>query len=284
MEKIEKIVISDKKKFKKIIENIKNDGFWKLHILSDFDRTLTKEFVNWEKRPSLISTLRINNILWDEYSKKAYELFDFYNPIEINNNLDFVYKKQQMSIWWEKHLELLVKSWLKKSDIDIAINSWILELRNWVWKFLNFLNEKNIPVIIISANALWTDSNRMFLKNNNLYFENIKIISNELIWDKNWIAIWYEKPVIHVFNKDETILKDFSEIYEKIKLRKNVILLWDSLWDPKMIDWFDYNNLLKIGFLNDKIDELLEEYKKNYDVLIIWDGDFSFINEILDIK
>jgi len=48
-----------------------------------------------------------------------------------------------------------------------------------------------------------------------------------------------------------------------------------------MIEWFDYDNLLKIWFLNDNIDELLEEYKKNYDVVIVWDGDFEFINEIL---
>ena len=51
-----------------------------------------------------------------------------------------------------------------------------------------------------------------------MYFEkqwyltnNVKIISNEFNWDEKWNAIWYDKRVIHVFNKDETVLKDFLE-------------------------------------------------------------------------
>lgn len=278
---MENIIIVDKQKFEKTLSNIKNDWYNKLHILSDFDKTLTKEFIDWEKRPSLISILRRQNILWEVYSKKAYELFDYYNPIEIDPNIDIEEKKRQMTIWWEKHLDLLVHSWLKRQDVDKAINSGIIRFREWVTSFLNLMNKEKVPVVIISANALWSDSNYLFLEQNWVNFDNIKIISNSFIWDDNWIAIWYNKPVIHVFNKDETVLKDFPEIYNEINSRKNVILLWDSLWDPGMIEWFDYDNLLKIWFLNDNIDELLEEYKKHYDVVIIWDGDFGFINEIL---
>lgn len=278
---MENIIIVDKQKFEKILSNIKKDWYTKLHILSDFDKTLTKEFIDWEKRPSLISILRRQNILWEEYSKKAYELFDYYNPIEISPIIDIVEKKKQMTIWWEKHLDLLIQSWLKRQDVDKAINSGIIRFREWVTSFLNLMNKKNVPVVIISANALWSDSNYLFLEQNWVNISNIKIISNSFIWDENWISIWYNKPVIHVFNKDETVLKSFPNIYDSVKSRKNVILLWDSLWDPGMIEWFDYDNLIKIWFLNDNIDDLLEEYKKLYDVVIVWDWDFGFINEIL---
>jgi len=278
---MENIIISDKNKYEEIIRNISEWGFSNLHILSDFDKTLTKEFINWEKRPSLISVLRRQNILWEDYSKKAYELFDYYNPIEIDPNIDIKEKKIQMTIWWEKHLDLLVHSWLKRQDIDKAINSWIIRFREWVKDFLKKMQVENVPVIIISANGLWSDSNYLFLEQNNVLFDNIKVISNSFIWDENWIAVSYNKPVIHVFNKDETVLKSFPDIYGNIVARKNVILLWDSLGDPGMITWFDYDSLLKIWFLNDKIDELLEEYKKNYDVVIIWDWEFDFVNEII---
>ncbi len=278
---MKKIIISDKNKYEEIIGNISAWGFSNLHILSDFDKTLTKEFIDWEKRPSLISILRRQNILWEDYSKKAYELFDFYNPIEIDPNIDIEEKKRQMTIWWERHFDLLVYSWLKRQDIDKAINSWIIRLRKGVNDFLSKMKIENVPVIIISANALWSDSNYLFLEQNWVNFDNIEIISNSFIWDNNWIAIWYNKPVIHVFNKDETVLTSFPEIYSEIRIRKNVILLWDSLGDPGMITWFEYDNLLKIGFLNDKVEELLEEYKKNYDVVIIWDWEFDFVNEII---
>lgn len=275
------IIFSDKQRFEKIISNIKKGWYENLHILSDFDKTLTKEFIDWEKRPSLISILRRQNILWEEYSKKAYDLFDYYNPIEINPNIDIEDKKIQMTIWWEKHLDLLVKSGLKKQDIDKAINSWIIKFRDGVKDFLSNMNDENVPIVIISANALGSDSNYLFLEQNWVNISNIKIISNSFIWDDNWNAIWYNKPVIHVFNKDETVLKSFPEIYDNIKSRKNVILLWDSLWDPGMIHWFEYDNLLKIWFLNDKVDELLEDYKKHYDVVIVWDWEFDFVNEII---
>lgn len=278
---MENIIIVDKERFEKTLSNIKKDWYKKLHILSDFDKTLTKEFIDWDKRPSLISILRKQNILWEEYSKKAYELFDYYNPIEISPIIDITEKKKQMTIWWEKHLDLLIQSWLKRQDVDKAINSGIIRFREWVISFINLMNKENVPVVIISANALWSDSNYLFLEQNWINISNIKIISNSFIWDENWLSIWYNKPVIHVFNKDETVLKDFPQIYDEIKSRKNVILLWDSLWDPGMVEGFDYDNLLKIWFLNDNIDELLEEYKKHYDVVIVWDWDFGFINEIL---
>lgn len=278
---MENIIIVDKQKFEKILSNIKKDWYNKLHILSDFDKTLTKEFIDWEKRPSLISILRRQNILWEEYSKKAYELFDFYNPIEIDPNIDKEEKKRQMTIWWEKHLDLLVHSWLKKHDIYLAINSGIIKFREWVKDFLVKMQIEKVPVIIISANWLWLDSNYLFLEQNNVLFDNIKVISNSFIWDENWIALSYNKPVIHVFNKDETVLKSFPDINDSVFFRKNVILLWDSLGDPGMIEWFDYDNLLKIWFLNDNIDELLEEYKKNYDVVIVWDWEFDFVNEVI---
>ena len=276
------IIYSNKEEFLETFENIKKDWAEKLHILADFDKTLTKAFVNWEKRPSLISILRHQKILWKEYSKKAFELFNYYNPIEIDPNIDIEEKKEQMTIWWGKHLDLLVKSWLSKKDIDKAVNSGIIHFRKWTVEFLKNIKNKNIPLIIISANWLWADSNLLFLKQNKVNFENIDIISNKFIWNKNWIAIDYEKPVIHVFNKDETVLENFPEIHKKIENRKNVILLWDSLGDPSMVDWFEYENLIKIWFLNDKEEELLETYKEKYDVIITWDWDFDVVNEILE--
>jgi len=157
----------------------------------------------------------------------------------------------------------------------------LIDFRNWVKKFLEFTNKYNIPIIIISASWLWVESIEILLKNHKLNYSNIQIISNNYIWNENWKAIWYKKPIIHSFNKSETVLKENVNIYEKIKNRKNVILLWDSLWDHHMVDGFEYENLINIGFLNDKVDELLEEYQKRYDIVIIWDWDFGVINEIL---
>jgi len=274
------IIISDISSYNHKLENIKKWSFSKLHFLADFDNTLTKKFVNWKSTPSLISVLRSEKILWDDYSKKAYELFDFYHKIEIDPNISMEEKKLKMYEWRSKHLGLIVKCWLKKSDIEKAVNFWILEFRDWVLDFFEFI-KNTIPFIIISANWLWDESIRLFLQNNYTLFDNIDIVSNIIKWDDNWYAIWYSNKIVHSFNKDETVLESFPEIFEKIKKRTNIILLGDSLGDPFMVNGFDYENVLKIWFLNDREDELLEEYKKLYDVVITWDWDFAFINDLL---
>lgn len=274
-------IIPNETYFKDLVSKIKAWGYEKLHVLADFDRTLTKCFTAWVKRWTLISVLRSEWYLSEEYTKKAYELFDYYNPIEINPNIPLDEKKKEMTIWWNKHLDLLVNSSLHKSHIDRVINSWIIEFRDGVVEFLNFLSKNNIPLVIISANGLWTDSIKLFFQKNNVLTDNVYIISNSFVWWADDVAIWYDKRVVHVFNKDETILSEFPEIYNQIENRKNVILLWDSLWDPLMIEWFEYDNLLKIWFLNEKEEELEESYKKSYDLILTWDSDFYVWEEVL---
>lgn len=72
-------------------------------------------------------------------------------------------------------------------------------------------------------------------------------------------------------NKDETMVKDFPEIFEAVKNRKNVILLGDNIEDVAMIDGFEYEN----------VEGNLELYKNNFDVIVINDGSFEFINNLI---
>lgn len=276
------IIISNQKNLDLFSLSLKNKWLESLHIVSDFDKTLTKAFSKWKKRPSIISILRSENYLWEEYSKKAYELFDYYNPIEINPEIELEEKIKQMTFWRRKHLWLLVESKLNIKDLQKVSTSWILEFRDFVKEFLLKLNKKDIPFIILSANWLGLDSIKLYLEFENVLFENIKIVSNEFLWDKKWFAKSYNKKVIHSFNKWEEVLSDYPEIEEKIKDKKNIILIWDSLWDINMVDSSDYENLLKIWFYNEETNENLEVYKNIYDVVITWDWDFWFLNKYLD--
>ena len=70
-------------------------------------------------------------------------------------------------------------------------------------------------------------------------------------------------------------------IYEDLAKRKNVLLLVDVLEDVDMIEGFEYDNLIKIGFLNEKVDDDLKYFKKAFDVVITNDGDFSYVNGLL---
>ena len=119
------------------------------------------------------------------------------------------------------------------------------------------------------------------MKKQEKLYDNIHIITNLWEWDENGQSKEVKGPVIHAMNKDETAVKDFPEVYKEIKNRKNVLLLGDSLGDLGMVAGFEYDNLIKVGFLNDKVEENLEKYKENFDVVITNDSDMNYVGDIM---
>lgn len=276
---MEDIVITDKKKFKLIEDSFKKQGLDKIHILADFDRTLTKAFVEGEEMPSIISILRDGNYLSSDYAHKAHGLFNKYHPFEISADICKEEKKNLMAEWWEKHFKLLIDSGLNKKDIEKAVKSRKVIFREGFSELLSFLKKNKIPLIIISSSGLGEDSISQILRQEGKLYDNIFIISNSFKWDEDGKAVGIRRPIVHGANKDETLIQNFEEIFERIKERKNVILLGDSLEDVGMIEGFDYDNLLKIGFVNNKKEE---SYKSIYDVLVLNDSSLKFIQGFLE--
>ena len=274
-----KRMISNPEYFEELKNKIKSQGYDNLHVLADFDRTLTYGSIGGKKTPSIISLLRDGNHLAEGYAEKAHALFDKYHPIEIDLNLPIEEKKEKMMEWWDSHNQLLVDSGLKKLDIKDIVMQGHLKFREGALEFFDFLYEKKIPLVIISASGAG-EAIPMFFEKYKRNYSNIIYVINRFEWDNEGNFKGRIRPTIHSLNKDETILKDFPVIYEKIENRKNVILLGDGLGDLGMIEGFDYDNLMKIGFLNFQEDELREAYKQSFDVVLEGDGDFNFVNEL----
>lgn len=275
------ILVVDKKNLEKKKRKFLEDGVNKIHIISDFDRTLTKSFVNGKKILSLISELRRKDYINKEYSKAAKKLVNKYHPIEINISLPLKDRKKAMKEWWTKHFKLLIKSGLNKKHLKQIVEKGTIKIREGTLILLDLLYQNNIPLIIMSSAGLGGDSISIFLEKHKKMYNNIHIISNIYEWDKKGNAIKVKEPIIHCMNKDETITKDYPKIFKKIKDRKNVLLLGDSLEDIDMIKGFDYKNLIKIGFLNENIKENLKSYKNVYDIIILNDGNMSYVNKLL---
>jgi len=57
--------------------------------------------------------------------------------------------------------------------------------------------------------------------------------------------------------------------------------LGDNISDIGMIKGFKYGNIIKVGFLNKKVKENLEDYKKNFDVVILNDSNKLYVDKLL---
>lgn len=275
------ILIPNPKNFEALKESIKDDGFDRLHILSDFDRTLTYGCIDGVKTPSIISLLRDGKHLSEEYAAKAHALFDKYQPLEQDQSIPLEKRKKLMRDWWEEHHRLLIASGLSFSDLKDIVDNGHLAFREGVLDFLDFLHKGNIPLVIFSA-AGGGDAIQLFFKKFDRDYSNIFYVINRFNWDENGKALSTQEPLVHSLNKDETILPQLPEIGDAIKDRKNVILLGDSLGDLGMIEGFEYDHLLKIGLLNSDYDQSRSAYEKSFDVVLEGDGDFEFVNDLIN--
>jgi len=273
---MENVLITNQNKFTKLKEKIKENGVEKLYFLADFDRTLTKAFVGGKKIPSMISVLRDENYLAPNYPEKAKTLFEKYHAIEMDINIPSEEKSKLMKEWWTKHFELLIESNLSKQDLEQAVKSNNIVLRGGMLKFLNILKDNNIPLVILSSSGLGQEAISLYLGKKNLLSDNIHIISNSFEWNEEGRAISVKEPIIHTLNK-----KVGDYYIEAIKDKTNVILLGDSLSDIGMIRGFDCENIIKIGFLNEDINNNLERYREVYDIVITNDSSVEFINILL---
>lgn len=256
-------------------------GAEKLHLLCDFDRTLTSGIIDGQETPSLVGLLKAEGLLNPDYDARQTDLFNHYRPIERDPQISVAEKKTAMEEWWRRHYALLVESKLKRSDLEQAVQSRFVQARAGLNKMLELSQEAKIPVVILSATGLGREAIEMFFEFRQILFPNIHIISNAIIWDEEGIIKGIKEPIITSLNKNETLIHDLP-CFEEIKDRPNVILLGDSPHDIDMLEGLKPAAILKIGFLDDvDYEPRLASYRAAYDVVVLGNGSLDFVNELL---
>lgn len=266
------ITYKNEEELKAKLTRIKSDGADMLHIVSDFDMTLTMPN-SQGVRP--ISTWEVFHMS-KEYIVEQEAYTAIYQPIEFDPAVPIEEKIIKMEEWWKLHLGLLIKYGLTKEYIDDGISHTRLTERNNLDKLSEITNQKQIPFLIFSAGL--GDVIREFLKSKNILNPNIHIISNFFIFNQDGIATGFQDSIVHSFNKSEVQIIG-KPYMQEIAQRKNVILLGDTLGDAKMIQGLAHDNIIKIGFLNGKTD-VAEKYKEVFDV-VIDDDNLDFVIDLV---
>ncbi|HLD02166.1 MAG TPA: hypothetical protein VJC07_00510 [Candidatus Nanoarchaeia archaeon] len=275
---MESVIIPDEIALRNKVSSCKKSGSGSLRVVSDFDKTLTKQFFNGKEHLSSIALIRQGNYLSREFVKKSYALFDEYYPYEVSNSIPLKDKIVKMQEWWEKHSNLLIEHGFNTQVIEDIISKNKLELRDGSAEFFRSLSEHSIPLLIFSAGL--GNLIKGFLSRKNFMTSNVHLIANFFDFDDSGKAVSFREPLIHTFNKNE--IQVTHEPYRKeISKRKNVILLGDSIGDIGMAEGIKHDTMIKVGFLNDKVDSNIKIFKENFDVVITNDGPMNYVNELL---
>ena len=276
-------------------EKLKKMSLKNLLIVSDFDFTLTKRFEinkNTNKREQLLCGFWFYDIcplLPSSFLKAVQDIKDKYTKYEDDLSLPLKTRYDMTEKLFTEVLDLLIglKSIKKKNFLEETIEETMklkpFYYRKGVNKYLDILRENNIPEIFISGGITEAITTTLKMLNEKVNLDNIKVISNEFIYDENEIAIDYVKPIVFTFNKSEMVDKKIKSFFSLEELKeKDILFTGDHINDIDAIKDIECRNKLSIAFDNNVTDKNMnEEYLKKYDAVVCNDGDFNFVVDTL---
>ena len=239
------------------------------YVIADFDHTLTTA-------KSTASMGIIPKFLGGECLKQRLALYEYYRPLELDYSIESSEKQKIMKEWATKSFTLLSKYIKSEEMVKDSLENANLYLKEGAKDFLEEMNKKDIPVIIMSAGV--GNVVEQFLRKKGCLYNNIKIVSNffEFSDGKAYIDI---NNIIATSNKEYSRIP--KEVQDKIKDRKGSLLLGDLIEDLKMQKQENLKNTLTIGFLDENIEEGIKKYNKNFDIVLSNNSNFNDINNVL---
>ncbi len=250
------------------------------HVVSDFDRTLTKAFVDGTKFVSSYALVRDGQYLTSDYPGRAHALFDKYHPYEISSTISVQERNEKMVQWWTEHFELMKECGMNKEVVEDIVAKGKIQFRKGALEFLDVLSQHHIPALIFSAGL--GDIIKGLLLSAGRLTPNVHLLSNFYIFDQEGRVIGKKNSIfIHTFNKNEIEVKK-TPYYKEIAQRKNVLLLGDSLGDLGMSEGIDHDIIIRIGFLNEDKEKMLEKYMQEFEVVITDDGNMEWVKGMVE--
>ena len=257
-------------------------------IISDFDFTMTRRYyINPKnnKKEHLLSGFGFYDLCPDLPEKFRKETMDLkLKYLKYENDTTIPYEERDKYIYYlfTEDIKKIVELHLNKNFLEQSLENTIkfkpFYFRQGVKKFYELISNNNIPQIIISGGIKDSIEKTLYILDKNINMKNIKIISNEFIYDKNDIIVDYKKPLIYTFNKS----KIFKERINNLE-NKCILFLGDHINDVDAIENINCLEKICIVFNNNKnVEEINNNFLKKYDCVICNDGDFLFINDLIE--
>ncbi|XP_075495466.1 uncharacterized protein LOC142532838 isoform X2 [Primulina tabacum] len=275
------VMVGDPQFLQRKISAVRFESPAKLQVIADFDATLTKYRIHGQRGQSSHGILRQGN---PEYDLKRQNLYDYYHPLEIDPTIPLDEKAKLMEEWWEKTHGLLIEGGLTFDAIRSSVANSKIAFRDGVIELFEILEKSNVPVLIFSA-GLADIIQEVLRQKLHRSFDNVKIVSNRMVFDQSGNLVSFKGKTIHVLNKNEHAIDMAGLVHgqlgdpngitndaSSVKLRTNVLLLGDHIGDLGMSDGLNYNTRISVGFLNDNIESSRDTYRESFDVVYMNDA------------
>jgi len=261
------------------VAKIVASGHDQLQVVLDFDYTLTRSHKNGTPVACSWGVLEDYKDCPKEYIDTTKALKNKYLPIELDPVLTIEEKIPHMVEWYTAANKALQKSGVSKDWFKKMVSESNCELRDDTDLLFNLLTSNQVPILVLSAGC--GDLVNAIMTHYGVAHPDLNVVSNFLQFDVDGKIVGLLPPMIHMYNKSENAIHD-SDYFERNKDRNNIILMGDSLGDLKMAEGVhDPNVVLTIGFLNAKIEERMEQYLDNFDVVLVDDQTMDFPNAII---
>ena len=258
------IYINNKEK----INVLKKENFY---VITDFDRTLTTK----ESEPSIGI---VPQFLGGECLEERTKIFEYYRPLELDYTIKEQEKQKIMKEWANKSFTFLSK-YITQDIIYKALENANIHFREGAKEFLVEMDNRDIPVIIMSSGV--GNIVRAFLEKEGCLFDNIKIVSNFFEFDNG-------KTHIDLNSLMATSNKEYNKIPQNIRNqleeKETALLFGDLIEDIKMTNKEKLSNTITFGFLDANVEDNLERFNKNFDVVLAGDEDFDSVKQVLNFN
>ncbi|XP_057652720.1 7-methylguanosine phosphate-specific 5'-nucleotidase A-like [Diorhabda carinulata] len=263
------------------IGKIVEEGFDKLHVISDYDKTITKQHVNGKNQLNAYEVLRRCPSVPKSVAAYLVEISEKYSVLDKNPELSNEERMRYMAEWWNKTIEAYQDINITQEEIDKTCLDIGPSLRDEAKDFFEILTKKEVPVLIISAGV--GEVLESLLKNSGIVGSNIELVTNYLKRDNEGRIIGYQSDPIHTANKNLHDLKK-TQFYKNVADRTNLLIMGDHLGDTIVGSQLDHvDNILKIGFFYGEAEAMLPNWLNTFDIILKDDQTMNVPKAILEL-
>ncbi|OQR69784.1 cytosolic 5'-nucleotidase 3-like [Tropilaelaps mercedesae] len=286
-----KVLVKDSVLVKKKIQKLICDGSSQVHVVTDFDGTLSRSHINGRRAKSSFCVVESDPRILPEDMREEYNArAEKYLAIENDPKLTREEKVPHMVQWWTSTYRSLLKAGITDEHLRDIARKGEIQLRRGALDMLELLEANAIPCLVFSAGL--GEIVTYTLEQSDALRPNVTVISNYFKFRDTPEGPKGEIPddLLHTYNKNAQFpLARQYFATEKIRSRRNAILLGDSTGDSNMVDGapglsnedpFDdsrtpsnggASTILKIGFLNSNTEKRLKTFLELFDVVLLDD-------------